>query len=233
MTKKSRLKERRRAQRRRRRLYWIGGIAAAAVIVAAILIVPNLQGPGEIAAPEPFDWPNGEATAMGDPQAPVTITEFSDFQCPFCRRFHEETLPTIVNKHVRTGEVYFVYMNFPFIGQESLEAANAALCAADQGEFWTYSSYLFANQRGEGVGSFTEARLQAMAQEIELEMDSFEQCSSRNEKRPQVQEQYAQGLEMGVDSTPAFFVNGEMILGAEPYSVFQQAIQETLEEGQE
>lgn len=233
MTKRSRLKERRRAERRRRRLYWIGGIAAAAVIVAAILIVPNLQGPGEITTPEPFDWPNGDDTAMGDPEAPVTITEYSDFQCPFCARFHEETLPQIVDNHVRTGEVYFVYMNFPFLGQESLEAAFASLCAADQGQFWTYASYLFANQRGEGVGSFTEARLQAMAQEIGLAMDEFERCSSRNEKRSQVQQQYAQGLEMGVDSTPAFFVNGRAILGAEPYSVFQQAIEQALEEGGE
>ncbi len=227
MTKKTRLKERRRAERRR--LYWIGGIAAAAVILAALLIVPNLQGTGEIVSPEPFDWPNGDDTAMGDPEAPVTITEYSDFQCSFCRRFHEETLPQIVDNHVRTGEVYFVYMNFPFIGQESLEAANAALCAADQGQFWTYASYLFANQRGEEAGSFTEARLQAIAQEIGLEMDGFERCSSRNEKRPQVQEQYAQGLEMGVDSTPTFSVDGTMILGAQTYQEFQSAIQQALE----
>lgn len=229
MGKRSRTRERRKAKKKRRRLYWIGGIAVVALIAAAIIILPGLQGTADIVTPEPHDWPDGEDTAMGDPDAPITIVEYSDFQCPFCRRFHEDTLPQILENHVRTGEVYFEYRNFPFLGQESIEAANASLCAAQQGAFWTYADYLFANQTGENVGAFTEARLQAIAQEIGLSMDQFEQCSSRNELQSQVQAQYAQGLDQGVNSTPTFFVDGQMIRGAVPYSDFQSVIQQQLE----
>lgn len=232
MGKRSRVRQRREQEKRRRRLYWIGGVAVVAVIAAAIIILPGLQGSADIVTPEPFAWPSAEETALGDPNAPVTIVEYSDFQCPFCRRFHEDTLPQIVENHVRTGEVRFVYRNFPFLGQESLEAANASLCAAEQGQFWPYADYLFANQTGENVGAYTEARLQAMAQSLGLSMDEFERCSSRNEMQSQVQAQYAEGLDRGVNSTPTFYVNDQMVRGAAPYADFQAAIQQALEAAQ-
>jgi protein-disulfide isomerase len=169
---------------------------------------------------------------LGDPEAPVVIVEYSDFQCPFCRQFHEQTLPSIVENHVLTGEVYFEYRNFPFIGRESIEAANSALCAAQQGQFWPYAAYLFANQTGENVGAFSEARLQAIALEMGLEMDSFEQCSSRNEMQDEVQAHYAQGLDAGVNSTPTFYVNGKEIRGALPYAQFQAEIEAALQAAQ-
>ena len=220
MSSRSRIRERREQEQRRQRIYWIVGIAVVAVIVAAIIILPGL-GSADIVAPEPYDWPEGEGATMGDPDAPVHIIEYSDFQCPFCRRFHEETLPQIVDTYVRSGQVYFEYRNFPFIGRESVEAANAALCAGEQGQFWLYADYIFANQTGENVGAYTEARLQAIAQAAGLDMDPFEQCSSRNEMQNVVQSQYAQGLEAGVSSTPSFTVNGVSVLGALPFSDFQ------------
>lgn len=229
---RSRVRQRREEQRRRQRLYWIIGIAVVAVIISVIFILPLLQGPEEIVAPEPFDWPEASGTGMGDPEAPVVIVEYSDFQCPFCRQFHEQTLPSIVDNHVRNGEVYFEYRHFPFIGRESIESANASLCAAEQGEFWQYAAYVFANQTGENVGAFSEAKLQAMAQEIGLDMDQFEQCSSRNELQDEVQAQYAQGLDGGVNSTPTFFINGKQILGAVPYAQFQAEIQAALQAAQ-
>jgi protein-disulfide isomerase len=96
--------------------------------------------------------------------------------------------------------------------------------------FWTYADYLFANQTGENVGAYTEARLQAIAQEVGLDMDPFEQCSSRNEMQDVVQNQYAQGLEAGVSSTPTFTVNGVSVLGALPFSDFQTRIEAALAE---
>ncbi|MFP3854984.1 MAG: DsbA family protein, partial [Anaerolineales bacterium] len=178
---RSRIQERREQQKRRQRLYLILGIAAVAVVVALFFIIPMLQGPEEVVAPDNFDWPEGTGASMGDPDAPVVIVEYSDFQCPFCRQFHEQTLPQIVENHVREGEVYFEYRHFPFIGRESIEAANASLCAAEQDQFWPYIAYVFANQTGENVGAFSEARLQAIAMEIGLDIDQFEQCSSRDE----------------------------------------------------
>lgn len=229
---RKRVQKRREQEQRRRRLYWILGIAGVAVIVALIIILPLLQGPEEIVAPTSFDWPESSDTSLGDPDAPVVIVEYSDFQCPFCRQFHEQTLPSIIDNHVRTGEVYFEYNHFPFIGRESIEAANASLCAAEQGQFWPYAAYLFANQTGENVGAFTEARLQAMALELGLDMDSFEQCSSRNEMADQVQADYAQGLDAGVNSTPTFYVNGKEIRGALPYAQFQAEIEAALQAAQ-
>lgn len=228
MSSRSRVKERRQRQRRRRRLYWVLGIAGAAVIVALILILPSLQGEAEVVAPDRVEWPQADGTSLGDPEAPVTIVEYSDFQCPFCRQFHEETMTEIVDNHVVTGEVRFEYRNFPFLGEESAEAANASLCAAEQGAFWPYASYLFANQQGENTGSFSEARLQAIALELGLDMDPFEQCSSRNEMQSQVQSQYAQALQQGVNSTPTFFVNGEIVRGAVPYEQFRLEIESAL-----
>ena len=98
---RSRARQRRQQEKRRRRLYWILGIAAVAVVVALIIILPLLQGSADIVAPEPYEWPEGTGTGMGDPDAPVVIVEYSDFQCPFCRQFHEQTLPSIVDNHVR------------------------------------------------------------------------------------------------------------------------------------
>lgn len=232
MSSRSRVRERRQKAKQRRRLYWILGIAAAGIAVAAILILPSLGGPGGITAPDPIDWPQSSGTTLGDPAAPVTIVEYSDFQCPFCRQFHEETFPLLLDNHIRTGEVQFIYRNFPIIGRESLEAGNAALCAAEQDAFWPYINYLFANQTGENVGAYSEARLQAIAQELGLDMDPFEQCSSRNEMQDRVQSEYAQGLEVGVNSTPTLVVNGKVLPGALPYSQLQGEIQSALAEAE-
>lgn len=231
MTSRSRARERREQETQRRRLYWVLGIAAVAVVVALIIILPGLGSTSDVVAPDGFDWPVSDGTAMGDPDAPVTIVEYSDFQCPFCARFHHETLPQIVDEYVRSGQVRFEYRNFAFIGRESVEAANAALCAAEQGQFWLYADYLFANQTGENVGAFTEGRLQEIAQAAGLSMDEFEQCSSRNEMTDTVQAHYADALEQGVGSTPTFFVNGTEVRGAVPYADFQAAIEAALAEG--
>lgn len=228
MTSRSRARKRREAEQRRRRLLWIGGIGAVAVAVALIIILPGLGSTSDVVSPARFDWPESDGAAMGDPQAPVTIVEYSDFQCPFCGRFHNETLPQIVDEYVRTGQVRFEYRNFAFIGRESVEAANASLCAAEQGAFWEYADYLFANQTGENVGAFTEGRLQQIAQAAGLAMDEFERCSSRNEMQDVVQTQYAQALELGVSSTPTFFVNGTEVRGAVPFADFQAAIEAAL-----
>jgi protein-disulfide isomerase len=228
MTSRSRARERREQEKQRRRLYWILGIGAVAVVVALIIILPGLGSTTDVVAPDRFDWPESDGTAMGDPEAPVTIVEYSDFQCPFCGRFHQETLPLIVDEYVRSGQVRFEYRNFAFIGRESLEAANASLCAAEQGMFWEYADFLFANQTGENVGAFTEGRLQQLAQGAGLSMDEFERCSSRNEMQDVVQNQYAEALELGVTSTPTFFVNGTEMRGALPFSEFQTAIEAAL-----
>ena len=177
--------------------------------------------------------------AMGDPNAPIMIEEFSDFQCPYCARFHEETESQLANTYVADGTVYFVYRSFgEFIGSESKAAAEAAYCAGDQGKFWEYHDILFANQNGENIGDFTDRRLQAFAEALSLDMTAFNDCFNSGKYADRVEQDRIDGTAAGVTGTPAFYitytVNGEqksrLIAGAYPFSEFQTQIEEALVE---
>jgi protein-disulfide isomerase len=188
---------------------------------------------GDIALPGPFDYPSPDGHAIGDPDAPVVIEEFGDFQCPFCRRFHDETLPRIVDDYVRGGQVYFVYRHFPVVdgsqpAQESHAAAAASVCAGWQNRFWDYHDLLFANQTAENVGDFTDARLRAMAERLGLDMVDFDGCYDSQDPLDVVESDAALAVESGLNGTPSFLVNGNPIIGAQPYEVFQQVIEAEL-----
>ncbi|MEK7647106.1 MAG: thioredoxin domain-containing protein, partial [Patescibacteria group bacterium] len=92
---------------------------------------------------------------LGNPEAPVTVVEYSDFQCPFCGRFFHTTLSEFKENYIKTGQAKFIYRDFAFLGQESIDAAAAAKCAGDQGKFWDYHDYLFSHQSGENQGNFS------------------------------------------------------------------------------
>ncbi len=228
MSKRAAFRERRRRERKRRNLILISIVAGIALVVAALLILPNLRPVGDVVVPDPKPRPMAEGTAMGDPNAPVRIDEYSDFQCPYCRRFHEQTLNQIAEEYVATGKVYFVFHNFPFIGQESLDAASASMCAAEQGRFWEYADVLFANQTGENVGAFSRRRLEAFAAAIGLDTEAFNQCFSEDRFKEQVQEDYLSGVNSQVRSTPSFLVNGKLLTGALPFAEFQAEIEAAL-----
>jgi protein-disulfide isomerase len=233
----SRRAERRRQQaaaRRNRRLAFIGIVVVAAIAIVYVLIRQGAPAgvTGEVIVPTPFDVPNVQGTAIGDPNAPVRIDEYSDYQCPYCRQFQENTLPLLAANEIADGTVYFVYHPFSFIGQESKDAANAAFCAGDQGRFWDYSETLFANQTGENIGSFSEARLQAFGEALNLDTATFNACVSQVQHRDQVNQEYAQGVAAGVQSTPSFVINGKLVKGALPYDQFQAQIQLALMQSQ-
>ena len=103
--------------------------------------------------------PQAQGLSMGDPNAPVKVEEYGDFQCPACRIFHESQEGQLIEKYIKTGLVYFTYTPFSFIGDESVKAAEAAYCAADQGKFWEYHDMLYANQTAENKGDFADSRL--------------------------------------------------------------------------
>lgn len=105
-----------------------------------------------------------DANVMGNKDAQVSIVEFADFQCPYCGRHHELVEPTILNEYVKTGKANFVYKHLAFLGQESVFAAVAAECAADQGKFWEYHDYLFEHQNGENQGAFNKDKLDRIRQ---------------------------------------------------------------------
>jgi len=166
---------------------------------------------------------------MGDPNAPVKIIEYADFQCPYCLHYWTETEPQIIQNYVATGKVYYEYRSVGgFIGPESADAANAAYCAADQNKFWEYHDILFANWTGENAGDFTPDKLRQYAQAINLNLDQFNTCINTGAHTNEVDQDVTDAKAAGVTGTPAFVINGKLIEGAQPYSVFQQTIDAAL-----
>lgn len=239
MSKRQALREQRRKQEKRQHVITIGVIVVGAMLVALALIYPNLKPVGAISLAESNPRPMADANAMGDPNAPIKIEEFSDYQCPYCARFSAETEKQIVDTYVATGTVYFVYRSFgSAIGPESQAAAEAAYCAGDQNKYWEYHDILFANQTGENVGAFTDRRLRAFAEALSLDMEAFNDCFDSGKFSERVQQDYVDGSAAGATGTPAFLMtytaNGEQkqrfIPGAYPFSEFQKQIEAALAE---
>lgn len=157
----------------------------------------------------------------GNPQAKVTIIEFSDFQCPFCGRA-EPTLKQIFETY---GDgVKLVYKNYPLPFHEyAQDAAIAALCAKDQGKFWEYHDTLFKNQE-----SLKITDLKKYASDLGLKTQDFNTCLDSKKYKDQVQADLAEGNRAGVSGTPAFFINGRPLSGAQPFDSFKAVIDEEL-----
>ena len=220
MSKRQKLRERRRRIQRRNRLLIILAVGIGALLIASILILPNLKLANvenivqitPISASVPV---NG--TSMGNPDAPVKMDVWEDFQCSGCLAYSEDLEPLILQTYVETGKVYYTFHFFPFIdgGQgESHDAANAAMCAAAQGRFWDYHKIAFANWIGENAGSYTRPRLTAFAQSIGLNMDAFNQCFRENTYSAQIQQDIDEGKKLGVPPTPGIFVNGKVVVSS-------------------
>jgi predicted DsbA family dithiol-disulfide isomerase len=227
MAKRSEIRKKRRDQRRRKNLMLMLAVIGGALIITAVLIYPNLRPIGDFILPDPIDRPMVDGRAMGDPNAPVVIEEFSDFLCSHCRDFALQTEPSLIEDYVATGKVYMVYRNFP-LGSASLPIAESAFCAAEQNKFWEYHDILFANQNPSDPSSYSARRLQAFAEAAGLDVDEFDACTDANRYREEVNQDYQAGLAAGVNSTPTFMINGKIIIGAKPLSVFVQEIETAL-----
>jgi protein-disulfide isomerase len=239
MSKRQARKEQLRRKEARSRLLGIGIISAGALLLAFLFIYPNFKPVGEVAAAPAVTRTNVDFNAVGDPDAPIKIEEYSDFQCPYCRIFFENTEEALMESYVANGTVYFVYKSFgDFIGAESGAAAEAAYCAGDQGKFWEMHDIIFANQTGENVGSYTDRRLLAFAETLDLNMDDFRSCFNAGTYKDRVEQDAKDGILANIKATPSFVmtytVNGEtktkVIEGAQPFNVFQQEIEAALAE---
>lgn len=170
----------------------------------------------------------------GNPNAEIIIVEFSDFQCPFCSRFYDQTLPLIQQNYIDTGKIKFVYRDFPIdsLHPNARPAHIAAECADDQGKFWEYHDILF-----ERVGQWQSLSMSnlgdsflAYAEELELDQSNFIECLQSESTAQEVHSDYLAGVEYGITGTPGFFVGTEKdgfikLNGAQPYSVFAQVIE--------
>ncbi|MBR9677339.1 DsbA family protein [Candidatus Woesearchaeota archaeon] len=178
-------------------------------------------------APTKVDVSADDDAVKGLSNAPVTIIEFSDYQCPFCARFAEQTLSQIEQKYINTGKVKLVYRDFPLsFHANAQKAAEAAECAGDQDKYFEYHDVLFEKQSewsNIGVSKFKE-----YAADLNLDQTEFDTCLDTSKHASEVQKDFADGQKAGVTGTPAFFINGVKVVGAQPYTVFEQIIENEL-----
>ncbi len=197
----------------------------AALVVVALLILPGLSGSQPFVVPTPLPRPESRDNTLGNPNAPVRMEEFADFQCPVCGRFTVEIEPQLINDYVAPGKVFFVYRNFPVLGASSYRAAEASLCAVDQGSFWPYHDILFANQDETNPETFSQERLVRFAAAVGLEDGRLRECLSSGRHSAEVQADSQDATSLGMDATPSFWVNGQVVRGMGAYASFVDLIE--------
>jgi len=209
--------------------YVAWGLQAAGEAVQTSRTANQASGPvvgapvaTEVAQYVRYDVFSEDAYALGPEDAPITIVEFSDFQCPYCRRWHAEVFEPLLAAY--PGQIRIVYRHLPLtsIHPDAFAAAEAAMCAGEQSAFWEYHEKLFS---GETLG--TEVYTQ-YAQDLNLDMTAFDACMTEHRFQQAIQKDSDFALDLGISSTPTFFINGLAIVGAQPLDVFQQVIDKEL-----
>jgi len=229
------------AQRRRQLTIAVSVVLVAVIALTTVLIAINRQGddrtPGQdIVA----DYSGIPATGMtlGQPDAPVTIVEYADFQCPYCTQFALTIEPQIIQDFVATGQVRYEFRPMPIIsplaldnsGNESVLAAQAAMCAADQGKFWDFHHLLYTKQTGENIGTFSSSNLITYAAEGGLDVTTFTQCMVNNTYQQQVIDSYNNAVSQGISSTPTLVINGTQVnLTSSGYDKLKTQIQQAID----
>jgi len=170
---------------------------------------------------------------LGSVDAPLTLIEFGDYQCSFCKRHSDQTNHLIIKNYVETGKVKIMFKDLIVVGEDSVSAAHAAHCAKDQEMFWAYHFTLYNNWNGEGTGWITNNNLNRFAEDLELDMNEFSECMSDNRWNDLILASQKDGQALGVSGTPAFFLIGptdhvSKIDGAQPYSVFVEVFEAEL-----
>jgi protein-disulfide isomerase len=200
-----------------------GGTSAAGGAVSPAQTATSAQPAG--AADDALLERADKARIQGDTAAKVWIVEVSDFQCPYCKEWHDRTLPVLAREFIRTGAVRMAYVNFP-LGQhaQALPAAEAAMCAAAQDRFWQMHDTLFTTQARWGAMTDAMPLYDSLAVAIGVNPVEWRSCMSSHVMRRLISADRTRGLNAGVSSTPTFFVGSEMIRGAAPIDDFRAAI---------
>ena len=194
---------------------FIGGLVVLQGSAPAAIDAAGLRAP---ASPAPVALAQGRS--LGKPDAPVTLELWSDFQCPSCGQFAEVVEPALIRDYVTPGTLRIIHHDAAFQGSragsaydESVEAGAAARCAADQGRYWPFHDWLFANQSGENLGAFSDARLRAIATSAGLDVSAWDACRATGTRQAAVRAETQQGAGKGVNATPTLYLNGEAIIG--------------------
>ena len=202
-------------------------LAASAVAVAGLMVLLSLLGGGsrEVFAGIPQD-----GTRLGREDAPVTIRLYEDFQCPACGQFARETLPEVVERHVKSGNAKLVSETMVFIGEDSVPAARAAFAAGEQDRYWQYAALLFENQGAENSGYVTDELLTGLAKQTEgLDVGRWQQAREKRYEE-ELRDVQRRAGEEGVNSTPSLVVAGPggetTLTGAVPIEDVDGAVEE-------
>ncbi len=227
------------------------GLAWVTVALAGILMLSGLAGcstPQPVPTntptampvtptPSPDQTPEGtkeplipldDDPVLGSPDAPVTIIEYSEYLCPYCRRFALETLPLIEEEYIDTGKVKLVFRDFPGHGQPAAAIAMVPECAADQGKFWEMQLLLFERAEEWSESEDILDTFRSYAEEIQMDPNELTNCLELGTPWDRIMEDYQLGRQDGVSGTPSFLINGSVIEGAQPFEEFQRVIEEQL-----
>jgi protein-disulfide isomerase len=235
----------------------VGAIVLAGAMIAGAILIrgssgPSLNNPAGIAALNPPAGISKEDRILGNPKAPVAVIIYADFQCPFCgavsgllkdnapilqalkqRDPNWSPFTPMLLEYAKAGKVQIVYREFPFLGTESFQASEAAMCANDQGKFWEYHDYLYSHQNGENEGAFSDANLRSFAKDVGLDQASFDSCFTSDKYEQAVLDAKAEATNAGVTGTPKGFIlkKGKVVStidGAEPASSVKTKIDAAL-----
>lgn len=221
-------------------LWKIGTFVFAALLVWALFFRGGNDNLGRAVAPSPNPTiPTGVASVnaedyidddpfIGNKNAPLTMIEFSDFQCPFCKRFRDQTFDQLKSQYIDTGKVKFVYRDFPLssIHPNAQKAAEAGECADDQGKFWEIHDKIF---EGQSVWASSGASIfKQYAQELGLDTKKFNDCLDSGKHKDEVEKDLSDATRAGGQGTPFFIIGNQPVSGAQPFAAFQQAIESQL-----
>jgi protein-disulfide isomerase len=171
---------------------------------------------------------------LGDPNAPITLVEFGDYQCHYCNVFFQTIEDDIIKNYVKTGKVKMIFKDYNIIGPDSINASHGAHCANEQGVFWEYHDILYSNWTGENNGWASARNLTIFAEEVNADMDKWTQCMNEKSHSITINESNNDARALELTGTPAFFViNSEgkvsKLFGAQPFEVFKKIFDKELE----
>lgn len=198
--------------------YWLWPLIFLLGLGSGYLLWGRDGGAADAALPSLAD----DDPSLGPADAPVTIVEFGDYQCPYCQLWHDRVLPQLMTLY--PDQIRYIYRDFPLGGHpQALPAAIAANCAAEQDAFWRFHDALFSMTYG-----LNDEAYRRYAANLGLETDRFAECLSSDRARQEVLEDYRAAIRLGVQSTPTFFINDTLLVGAQPLEAFQQLIEAEL-----
>ena len=210
---------------------------AIVVIVALVIIgiaVASFSSESTQSEPKTHNLDTSKGSPiLGSEDAPVTIIEFGDYQCPFCKRWNENTKPLIELNYINTGKAKMVFVDMAIIGPDSKDVHAGSYCAQEQGLYWQYHDYIYANQGHENDGWANTQNIKKLMLSLEgIDTDLFNKCIGSKKYEGRVNDNYIEASRTGANSTPSFLIIGpndiNAIQGAQPYDVFAKAIEDHL-----